>query len=411
VTATTTTAVDILKENYTGTRLEYLTYKTRPWWGMVKKRSDFGGKYKPIPVMIANPLGGSATFSNANSNTGGANYEAFDLTRARQYQKFTIDTEALMASEGDANAFRSLVVTEAQGALNEISETISRRLFGSTSGAVGTISSGQGTATLTLTNLSDIVNFQIGDILVAGLTADGSDVTANSVTLTAVDRDAGTITAGANFHADFDDGDTLFKVGDATNGFAGLASWLPSSAPSSGESFFGVDRSVDPTRLAGIRYTATVAADTDIAGAINNAAGRVMTQGGNTDLILINPLNFTTLIAEAMAKVSLDKHMPMKGYEKLPAHLGFSGVTMATASGTAKVVADKHCPLGVVYMLQSDTWCFHSLGKAPFMFNKDGKLYDREDNADSISARYQVYGNLACSAPGYNARVDITAVD
>ncbi len=412
MTATTTTAVDILKENYTGTRLEYLTYKARPWWGMIKKLSGFGGKYKPIPIISAATKGRSKVYATGRANRGGTTSKAFDLTRSKDYSFFSIDTEALMASEGDANAFKSLVTTESDGALNKISESISRGLFGNHGAAVGRISSGQGTNTLTLTNLSDIVNFEEGDTLVSAST-DGTSgaVSANTGVVGSVDRDAGTISleGGGNWHADFDDNDYLFHEGDFGAGFYGLDSWLPATAPSSGESFFGVDRSTDPSRLAGIRYDGS--GDTDIAGALNGAAGRILTNGGRTDLILMNPMNAVTLIDEATAKTSLDKVVPMKGYEKLPAHLGYSSVTMHTASGTAQVVADKHCPLGVAYMLQRDTWCFHSLGKAPFIFDKDGKRYDREDDEDSITARYQVFGNPACHAPGWNARVDISAVD
>jgi hypothetical protein len=317
-----------------------------------------------------------------------------------------------MASEGDDAAFASLVIARPKSALNTISESISRGLFGNVGGAIGQIDSGEGTDTLTLTNLSDIVNFKVGDVVVSSAT-DGTSgsVSANTATITAVDYEAGTITAGANFHADFDDDDYLFIEGDFGRSFAGLASWLPSAAPGGSDSYFGVNRSVD-SRLSGIRYVATALADTDIAGALNNASGRIMTNGGMTDMIVMNPLNYVTLLAEATAKTTLQKEViPMRGYGEIPAHLGYSGVTMAVASGSAKVMADKHCPLGVAYMLQSDTWAFHSLGEAPFLFDKDGQRFDREDTADSISGRFQVFGNLACAAPGYNCRVDITAVD
>ena len=409
MTATITTANALLKENYTGSRLEYMSYKRRPWWGAVKKMQGFGGDYKPIPLQYSDTKGRSKDFATSLANRAGASYVAFNLTRAKDYSPFAIDTEALMASEGDANAFAALIQAEPKAALNDLSESISRGLFGNVGGSIGVIGSGQGTDTLTLATTSDIVNFKVGDVIVSSAT-DGTSgaASANTATITAVDRDQGTISAGANFHADFDDGDYLFIEGDFGSSFAGLAAWLPSSAPTS-TPFFGVDRSVDPTRLGGIRYDGS--GDTDIAGALNGAAGRIMTEGGATDLILMNPQNLVTLIDEATTKTSLDKVMPMRGYDKLPAHLGYTGITMHLASGTAKVMADKHCPVGVAYMLQQDTWCFHSLGKAPFLFDKDGKRYDREDTADSISGRFQVFGNLACSAPGWNARVDISAVD
>jgi hypothetical protein len=413
VTATTTTALNILKVNYTGTRLEYLTYKNRPWWGMIKKKEGFGGRSKPIPVTHAGPGGRSKVFATARTNRSGARYEAFDLTRARDYMHFSLDTEAMLASKNDSDAFESLVKSEASGALTKISESLSRGLFGNRGASVGVIGSGTGTPTLTLSRLSDVVNFEVGDVLVSDATnGESGSPDAGSGIIGAVDRDAGTITqqGGGNWAAAFGDGDFLFIEGDHGAGFAGLDSWLPAAAPTIGDDFFGVDRGQDPTRLAGIRYVAA-GGDVDITGALINASGRVMTNGGMTDLVVVNPINFTSIINEAVVKTNLDKAMPMRGYDKMPAHLGYSGIQMALASGSnVKVVPDKHCPLNVAYMLESETWCFHSLNKAPFLFDEDGQLYDREEDADAITARYNVFGNLACSAPGKNARVNIAAV-
>ena len=39
-----------------------------------------------------------------------------------------------------------------------------------------------------------------------------------------------------------------------TTKLSGLGAWLPSSAPGSTDSFFGVNRSSDATRLGGIRF-------------------------------------------------------------------------------------------------------------------------------------------------------------
>lgn len=415
MTATITSALSILKRNYSGSRLEYLTYRKRPFWGALKKKTGFGGENKPIPIQYATTGGRSKDFATSRANRSGARYTRFLLTRAKDYEQFTIETEALMASRGDANAFASLITSEGDAALNTISESLSRGMFSNTGASVGQIASGQGTATLVLSRPDDVVNFQVGDVLTSAPTdgSSGGVASANTGVVGAINRDAGTITVSAgSWHADFDDGDFLFHAGDYGNGFAGLRAWLPAAAPSPGDSFFGVDRSVDAQRLAGVRHVATAADDETIDQALVNAGARVETAGGAPDIVVCNPMDVATLTREAMSKTELKKDIPMRGYGgAMKAKFAYSGLDIALPTGEAKIMSDKHCQRGVAYMLQMDTWCFHSLGKAPFLFSEDGLQYLREQDEDGITGRFQAYGNLACKAPGFNARVDISAVN
>ena len=55
-----------LKELYDGQVVENLVYADNPFMAMVKKNTDFGGKYKPIPIITGVSQGRSSTFSNAS---------------------------------------------------------------------------------------------------------------------------------------------------------------------------------------------------------------------------------------------------------------------------------------------------------------------------------------------------------
>ena len=410
MTATLTTVERVLKELYSPSRLEYLLYKSNPFLGLLPKNTSFGGNSLRIPIMYASTSGRSSAFATAQTNRAGARYSGFNLTRVEDYSIFSISNHALKASRGDKAAFVSVVESETRAAMNSIEQSISRSLFGNGGGALGVIGSGQGTPTLTLADRQDIVNFQVGDVLVAS-TTDGTSgaALAPTATLIAVDRSAGTITTTGNFDAAFADANFLFHQGDFGAKLSGLEAWLPATAPSGGDSFFGVDRSVDTSRLAGVRYTATVADDETIDQALVNAGAELLINGGTPDTIVMHPVDYAILTNDARDRTTFDKEVSNRTAPGGKAVLSYKVLTLMLPCGEVKIIADKHCPRGVAYMLQLDTWKLHSLDGFPHMFDSDGSRMLREESADAVQGRIVAYGNLACSAPGYNCRIDISA--
>jgi hypothetical protein len=147
-------------------------------------------------------------------------------------------------------------------------------MFSDGSGTRGTYGLGAGSITagvITLDNLGMVYQFSVNMALyswsVSGSTATQSTGAAVGYVI-AVDTGAGTVTVSPTQQgaAGTPSGwSTAFpylgRAGDtnfATNGLmsanmlciAGLGAWLPSTAPSGSDSFFGVNRSVSPTKLA-----------------------------------------------------------------------------------------------------------------------------------------------------------------
>ena len=57
-------------------------------------------------------------------------------------------------------------------------------------------------------------------------------------------------------------------------------------------------------------------------------------------------------------------------------------------------------------MLQLNTWSLNTLGGAPQILDGDGVgTMLRVSNLDAYEVRVGMYGNIACTAPGYNCRV------
>jgi len=391
-----------LKVHYTDLRVKNLVYRNNPFLAAVPKYEYFGGKNLPIPVQFGTPQGRSATFTDANNpavQTPGE-YTDYVLTRVRNYSIAAIDNETLEASVGRPNAFMEAAASEIDGALRSLTQDLAGNLYRNQFGVRGEVFTIVGT-TVTLTNPSDIVFFEVGMTLVSVAAATpGAATTGGPAVIQSINRDNGTFEL--NVAGGIVNGDALFQLGDAANGgdtpkMAGLSGWLPAVAPIAGDNFFSVDRSVDASRLAGQRYDGT--AET-IEEALIGAGSLLFREGGRPDLVFMNPLSYSELIKSLGSKVVYDVVRSSD-----VAEVFFDSVRVYTPSGQVSVVADPNCPTGVAYMLQMDTWKFYSLGMAPKIIMTDGLRFLRTENADSVTVRCGYYGQLGSTAPGWNARI------
>lgn len=389
-----------LKTVYSPEKIENLVYKKNPFFAMVPKWEQFGGENFKLPIQYSVPQGRSATFSTAASNKTSSKYKAFLLTRDQDYALASIDNETIEASMGNANAFMQAATSEIDAAILSLTRSAATALYGSGSGSVGQCLSAQvsGDTTITLKQVDDVTNFEVGMEIVFSTANGGGSLKAGSVTVVGVNRDSGVITvdnvvaiaSGAGVAAN----DYIFVQGDYDGKLKGLSAWLPASAPSS-SLFFNVDRTADPTRLAGIRYDGSAQ---PIEEALIDAAARVAREGGSPDHIFLNYSKYSELEKALGSKVQyVDTHINPE--------IGFRGMLVHGPHGTMKVIPDQNCPANRAFMLQLDTWKLYSLGKVPKIIGGDGLKMLRESNADSVEVRVGYYAQLGCKAPGYNANI------
>lgn len=389
-----TSFASALKVHYTNDTVENMVYQDNPLLAMMSKYEKFGGKNLPIAIIYGNPQGRSASFQKAQTNKTTSKVKDFVLTRARDYSLASIDNETLEASKGDANALLEAATTEIDGAIHSAARSLAIAMYGTGSGKIGKIASGQATATITLTQIEDVTNFEVGMTLVLSTADGGGSVKSGTIVVEGVDRDLGTIratqawtsgvaTAAAN--------DFIFVEGDYDAKIKGLAAWLPSTTPSS-TPFFSVDRSVDATRLAGVRFNGV---SQPIEETVVKAASRLAREGGKPDYVFMSYSKYSELENALGAKV---QYIDMK-----VAEVGFRGIVINGPKGPIKCIPDQNCPADRAYMLQMDVWKLYSLGKAPKILDTDGLKMLRDSNADSVEIRVGYYAQMGCRAPGFNA--------
>jgi hypothetical protein len=400
-----------LKQHYTSERVENMVYRDNPFFALVPKYESFGGKNLPIPLIYGNPQGRSKTFSNAQARGAltSSLVQDFVITRAKDYSIATIDNETLEASKGDANAFIEAATTEIDGAIHTLTRSLSVNLFRDQSSYIGQVSAEPSTNASTFVvafkDPEDVTNAEVGQMVViysakTGGTQRISETGDDEWAVAAVDRSAGTITLTGTYDANgtIAANDYIFIEGDRGNGMAGLEAWIPTSAPDS-TSFFGVDRSVDVTRLGGLRLDAS---SLPIEEALIEADHRACREGARLDHFFMTHKKFGELKKALGSKVEYIDLKPGTN-----ASFSFRGVMIDGSKGPIKVVPDQNCQNTQAYGVTLSSWKLYSLGKAVRVIDTDGLNMLRQATADGVEVRYGSYSQLGCRAPGWNINVTL----
>mgnify|MGYP000558946903 FL=1 len=320
MTVTTTSLQYALKTLWPQSRVQNEVYPDHPFFAMIKKKEDFYGDSLYIAVRTGDPQGRSASFSTAQTISqvsGGAGSQRgvrFNVTRATDYQLVNLGTEVMLASERDEGSLLRALDTEMKSGINNIGKSAATALFRGQSGTLAQVGSradvGTASTVITLANTNDITSFEVGMLIVASATTTGANLAGPaSAYVTAVDRDLGKISLTGDFSGNtWVANSYLFASGDNANGsgngnkMLGLADWLPSSAPSA-TTFLGVDRSVDPTRLAGLRIDVSALAPEEGWMTVLSKQAR---EGAKPDYAFVNHLDYRNIAISLGSKVEND---------------------------------------------------------------------------------------------------------
>lgn len=390
------TAADAaLKQIYPTRRVKFIGYQNNPMLALMPKDENFQGDGKKMPIWYGGNQGASRDFVTAQNGKTAGLYKAFFLTRVKDYGLSSIQTEVILASESNEGAFLKLATAEIDNTVRTVSRNLAISMYRNSGGARGQVGSISSTA-MTLLNVNDVVNFEVGQQLVQS-TADGTSgsLGTGAATITAIDRRLGILTASAwtNFTAN----DYLFRKGDFGVSVSGLPAWIPNANPGA-TLFFGVDRSTD-SRLFGQYHDGSAQT---IQEAFETADVKVSREGGMPSNLFCNPIDFGTLRTSLGSQVVYDKVRSPDA-----ASVSFSTIKLMGMSGEVNIVPDRNCPAGVAYLLDMSTWEASSLGGTPRILEQLGNKYIWDANADSIEVRVGYYGNIGCYAPVYNCQIKL----
>lgn len=425
--------VQVLKELYSDDSwvMKDLVFAGNPALALLPKDESadgMGGKSFPVPLIYGNPQGRSATFANAQSNQTAPSLGEFFVTTISNYQLVTIDNRFMEATRSNLSAFMDGATMNVNGGINNITNDLAHDLFNDGSGSRGTYGLGSGsisTGVITLDSAAQSVQFEVGQVLVSYSVSGASATQSTSAALgyvIAVDYDLGIVTVSAssggaagtptNWSSSFPylavQGDVNFASGGLGSSLmlklAGFGAWIPSSAPASNDSFFGQNRSISPSRLAGNRFNG---ANETIEEALIDSAALVAqnrSSAGYPDYCFMNFTSYAALIKTLGSRV---QYVDVKHDE---IDISFEGIQVITAYGRITVLPDRNCPAQTAYLICMKTWKLRTLGRAPKILiygSYDSNQGLRVGTADAVEIRIGYYGNLTCNGPIANCVVQL----
>lgn len=424
-----------LKELYSDDSwvMKDLVFDKNPFLAILPKdetEMGMGGKSFPIPVQYDTGAGRSAGLGTAQTYQTAPQTVEFQLTRVSNYSVATLTNDFLRASASSIGAFMPAAELNVKSAFRNCSNDLAHDLYGDGSGMRGTYGLGNGSITsgvIVLDNLGMVYQFGVGMALVSYSVSGQTPTQSTGAALgfvIAVDTGLGTITVSAtqggaagvpsSWSTSFP---YLAQAGDVNfiaNGLnsanmlkiAGLNAWIPSAAPSGGDNFFGVNRSVSPTKLAGLRFQG--GAQESIQDALIDAVNQLAAQSseaGDPDYIFMNPVSYQTLVKQLTSQAN---YVSIKHDE---IDISFKALVLPTANGEIAILQDRNCQAQTAWIVTLKSWKLRSLGKVPQFLTFPG-FYDQlgfpVPGSDAVELRVGYYANLSCNAPGANAIVPLS---
>jgi hypothetical protein len=374
----------VLKEYYGVQDVEALVFRNSPVLKMIKKER-IGGKYIPLPMAAYGSGAVSSDFTQvttqaANSYTG----VSMQVTPGRLFASFVLDPQEFLASQGDRAAFISVFALRAMLAMDDLRKVLASCLYHQGYLELGTVNAVDTTGYIYIdVDPSTAMAVDPGSVLSFAATPTsalkGTSYTVSTIAQLGNGNTRITFTATYTVGIGVAVGDwVLIKGGRdinlAPNAPIGLAGWLPSLYNRTGANwtayigttFYGVNRSVAPDRLAGQFVQRNAGANEPYTQALLRAVKQARRGGGVVDLIVVNDDDFGFIMNEALANRtfyqsiqggnSTGKNNVSQGIDQF--QMGFS------TSWINMVYDDPYCPKNTAYVLDSSSIRLFGLSNA-----------------------------------------------
>lgn len=413
----------ILKEIYSDDGITDEFFTNNPFYVMVPKKENVTGRYYNQPVWASAGQASSRTYGASTSGPGvqamanisGEQPFDFLVPKVENFVEANISAKLIEESSSDKGAFVDMVRAIADNQLQQFTNDTAVGLYRSADISRANVGGSVAGATLTLANVADAVNFELGMFLefsssnsgttVRSLGASNTDchitkIDYSSGVLTVAWTGGGTQTLTANNVAV---GDYVYRAGDKSLGFNGLADWIPYGGPSSSDSFLGVNRSSNAVRLAGNYLDGTAG---NLEEVLEKAINRVALMGGKLTHFFMPYGQYTALANSQGAKVQTVTLKPNQD-----SSIGFEGISVTGATGKVICVPDRSCPSNTIFGLNLNSWKLISVGKAVHIWQKDGKVWLRNATAFGMAIRFYSLANLVCKEPRSNINIRVSPIN
>jgi len=351
-------------------------------------------------VTTGNPQGIADDFPTAQGaaeTLKGVQLAAVPYTK---YGDLVLDGPSMMRARGGKASFYDLVTRSQDGILDELGAEIAFNLQRDRSGMRGRRASISGNI-VTLTNKRDVEHFKRGMTVMACTAAAGTGARAGSAKVVGLNRTNGTITLDdQSTITTFSDNDYLFRKGGNATGIEGMELCTPLSVPTAGDSFRGIDRSVDAEALAGSRIDDTTRYAEEIAG---DLAVEIQIISKKADRCVVFPTVFQAMVKRLGAKVEF---MPGS-----TADVGFEYITITAGGAQVRVMSDVDARYDRLRLERQDTHCIKHMDELVHFIRDDGRPNLRTASTDGLETRARFLGNYVQYDPGSHGVASVSSTN
>ncbi|MDR0856247.1 MAG: phage major capsid protein [Clostridiales bacterium] len=378
-------AEQLLKTVYLDVVSNQLNTGVSPFLTEVEKSSAevVGSEVKVLaPYGLSGGVGAIAEDSDLPASSG-RQYVTFAGKLKNLVGNVEISDKLLKQSHASAGAFVNALNLEMEGLLESSRVNMSRMLFGDGTGVIGTITAA-GTAQATWNiGAGNTKKLQIGQT-VDILSTTGTNLVIGG-RVAALDHAAGTVTLAAAFSVlSTNLPATVYmartRAGDEITGLGAVFSDTAT--------LYGVDRAVYP----GLWPTKVALAnnDNDLTDArIQNVIDDIERRTGHTpDFLICSP---------GVRRAYMEY---LQAFKRNTDVLNLTGGFKAISFNGIPLVADRFCPAGTLYLLNTKDFVLAQMDDWHWFENESGTILRRSYTKTAYAATLIKYCELVCKAPG-----------
>lgn len=392
----------IMKRNYSDDNTQEIATRDHPTYYKLSKKQGLEGSDFRYIVQTGHvqSIGGTLAGAEAaaNGNSGKIQGEVFACEPRLKYGKLRLDGPSMLRASGNGKgAFFDFVTSHTNSMIEEFGARLAFDLFGDGNGIRGRRSSISGNE-ITLTDARSADRFKRGMVLGASANSDGSSPRTGTTFVTRINRAANKITVDdASDIALFADNDYLFADTEPGTCIEGMALCTPLAAPSSSDSFRGVNRYVDIETLAGSRIDNTGIFPEEVFGDLAvevNTLNKKLREG------VTHPVKFQEMVKRLGAKVEYTNPGGS-------ADIGFESITIHAAGHALRIYSDPDCPFTRIRAWNPEKHLIRYLGSGAIHWIRtggdQGPMRNWAANTDGIEMRTRFYGNYLQPDPSEHA--------
>lgn len=407
-----------------------LIYSKWPLIGLVEKDTEAGGEDIAIPTVLAGSGMSSPQYSVAYNNQNGGKQARFQVPLSDFFRLGSIDNKTWRLSKNSKQAYRNSLEVMASATMKEIAKDWAWCAHRAGTGTMGVISSISAGGIIKLTNPTDAMIFNPGDILMA-YTGDGTgtalpafgyvvgaDPTSTTANLTVspnppVNGVLGAPGLPASWSASTNP--YLVKQGSFNNDPKGWAYWHPVGTatlaiPNGGvravggtpQTTYGVDVSQFPQKLQGTMVP--LGNTPSIEEQLINLVTATTLFSGAPDCILVHPNSYAAL---EKAMTGRRQYQWLEGAHE---GVGFDGIRISAGGSNPIVIADPAAIPRTAQAIQLDTARIYSAGAFPTKLTRPSgaEMIDIQ-NADMTQMSFGGHVAMADNGTMYNGTAQLSA--